>query len=160
MHYCAPGTLITFSFSSHSLPLTCHIRVPSTINRVNTLVHPEDSVFGLDLASALVLPLQGFWNTLIYIVTSWAACKALWGEMRTRFFESGAPRPNRSLPSSLSISTKFNNHRTLGSDDTRADITMRMDGKNRVIEHNYRNSLHGDEDDYIGRQPRRPSLLP
>lgn len=149
-----------FLILASGLPLTCYVRVPSTINRVNTLVHPNSSVFGLDLASSLVLPLQGFWNTLIYIVTSWAACKALWGETRAKFFGSSAPRPNRSLPASMNISNKFNNHRTLGSDDTRADISMRMDGKNRVIEHNYRNSLHDDDDDYIGRHSRVASPLP
>jgi hypothetical protein len=116
-------------------------------------------VFGLDLASSLVLPLQGFWNTLIYIVTSLPACKALWCDIRGAIFGSSAPRPNRSLPASLNISTKFNNHRTLGSDDTRADISMRIDGKNRVIEHNYRNSLH-DDDDYIERQMMGPSPVP
>jgi hypothetical protein len=42
--------------------------------------------------SATVLPLQGFWNAVIYAVTSWAACKALleerglWGA-RTRINE-------------------------------------------------------------------------
>jgi hypothetical protein len=51
--------------------------VPSTINRVYTLVHPDKALFGLDYASGLVLPLQGFWNATIYIVTSLPACKAL-----------------------------------------------------------------------------------
>jgi hypothetical protein len=54
--------------------------VPSTLNRLVTLVHPTDSIFGLTYASSLVLPLQGFWNTMIYISTSLPACKAL---MRT-----------------------------------------------------------------------------
>lgn len=27
--------------------------------------------------SAFVLPLQGFWNAVIYAVTSWSACKSL-----------------------------------------------------------------------------------
>jgi hypothetical protein len=31
----------------------------------------------LEYASAFVLPLQGFWNALIYIVTSWKACQML-----------------------------------------------------------------------------------
>ena len=51
--------------------------VPSTINRVVSLVHPDDAVFGLNYASGLVLPLQGFWNAVIYIFTSLPACKAL-----------------------------------------------------------------------------------
>jgi len=51
--------------------------VPSTVNRVVTLVHPEDKIFALNYASGLVLPLQGFWNAVIYIFTSLPACSAL-----------------------------------------------------------------------------------
>jgi hypothetical protein len=51
--------------------------VPSTVNRVVTLVHPEDKIFALNYASGLVLPLQGFWNAIIYIFTSLPACSAL-----------------------------------------------------------------------------------
>jgi hypothetical protein len=51
--------------------------VPSTANRVVTLVHPEDKIFALNYTSSLVLPLQGFWNGLIYIFTSLPACKAM-----------------------------------------------------------------------------------
>jgi hypothetical protein len=51
--------------------------VPSTVNRVVTLVHPEEKIFALNYASGLVLPLQGFWNAIIYIFTSLPACSAL-----------------------------------------------------------------------------------
>jgi len=51
--------------------------VPSTVNRVVTLVHPDDKIFALNYASGLVLPLQGFWNAIIYIFTSLPACSAL-----------------------------------------------------------------------------------
>jgi hypothetical protein len=51
--------------------------VPSTANRVVTLVHPDDAIFGLNYTSGLVLPLQGFWNAIIYIFASFPACKAL-----------------------------------------------------------------------------------
>lgn len=51
--------------------------VPSTVNRVVTLVHPDDITFGLNYASGMVLPLQGFWNTIVYIFISLPACKAL-----------------------------------------------------------------------------------
>jgi hypothetical protein len=50
--------------------------VPSTINRLVTLVHPHDPIFALNYVAALVLPLQGFWNATIYIFTSLPACKA------------------------------------------------------------------------------------
>ncbi|KAJ9614626.1 hypothetical protein H2200_002763 [Cladophialophora chaetospira] len=121
--------------------------VPSTINRVYTLVRPNDSIFGLDFASGLVLPLQGFWNTVIYIVTSLPACKALWVEI-VSVFSSRAPRPDRTTPA-FTFSTKHN-HRVLGSDDNRADIHVSMDGKNRIV--NYRNQT----DDAISEETNSP----
>lgn len=48
--------------------------VPSTVNRVYSLVHPDHPLYVLNLMSALVLPLQGFWNAMIYIATSWSQC--------------------------------------------------------------------------------------
>jgi hypothetical protein len=44
---------------------------PSSINRVYTLIHPTRFNFGLNMASAVVLPLQGVWNAVIYCATSW-----------------------------------------------------------------------------------------
>lgn len=58
--------------------------VPSSINRVYSLVYPTKVSFGLTLASSIVLPLQGFWNTLIYIITSLPACKALSRRLRRK----------------------------------------------------------------------------
>jgi hypothetical protein len=40
-------------------------------------IHPNEVSKPLQFMSATVLPLQGFWNAVIYAVTSWAACKAL-----------------------------------------------------------------------------------
>ncbi|CAN8099644.1 unnamed protein product [Discula destructiva] len=44
---------------------------PSSINRVYTLIYPNDASFGLNIAAAVVLPLQGVWNAVIYFTTSW-----------------------------------------------------------------------------------------
>ncbi|KAJ5089991.1 hypothetical protein N7532_008675 [Penicillium argentinense] len=52
--------------------------VPSTINRVYTLVAEGEVSFALCYFEALVLPLQGFWNCIIYITTSLGACRSLW----------------------------------------------------------------------------------
>ena len=38
--------------------------------------------FGLNYASSLVFPLQGFWNVVVYIITSQTACKRLWAHIR------------------------------------------------------------------------------
>ncbi|EFZ02082.1 G-protein coupled receptor [Metarhizium robertsii] len=49
--------------------------IPSSANRVYSAVHPGDVSVPLQFMSAFVLPLQGFWNAVIYAVTSWGACK-------------------------------------------------------------------------------------
>lgn len=57
--------------------------VPSSSNRVYSVFHPQSSSRALEFMSAFVLPLQGFWNALIYMVTSWSACKSLMSDLRT-----------------------------------------------------------------------------
>lgn len=44
---------------------------PSSINRVYSIVYPDRMSFGLNVASAVVLPLQGVWNAVIFFTTSW-----------------------------------------------------------------------------------------
>jgi hypothetical protein len=51
--------------------------IPSSANRVYSFVHAKKSFPPLEFMSAFVLPLQGWWNAVIYIVTSWGACKSL-----------------------------------------------------------------------------------
>lgn len=51
--------------------------IPSTANRVYSLARPGEVCLGLQYASALVLPLQGFWNGLIYLATTRRACDGL-----------------------------------------------------------------------------------
>ncbi|KAK4101181.1 hypothetical protein N658DRAFT_67392 [Parathielavia hyrcaniae] len=52
--------------------------IPSSGNRVYSLVNGGEVSRPLFFASAFVLPLQGFWNAIIYVYTSWAACRSLW----------------------------------------------------------------------------------
>ncbi|KAF7114708.1 hypothetical protein CNMCM5793_009659 [Aspergillus hiratsukae] len=47
--------------------------VPSSANRVYALATNNQYVFGLSCVSSFALPLQGFWNSLIYITVSWEA---------------------------------------------------------------------------------------
>lgn len=49
--------------------------IPSSANRVYSLVHDKETSLPLEYMSAFVLPLQGFWNAVIYATTSWSACK-------------------------------------------------------------------------------------
>lgn len=57
--------------------------IPSSANRVYSVVHGDSEGTPLEYMSAFVLPLQGFWNAIIYMATSWSACKLffsdLWG---------------------------------------------------------------------------------
>ncbi|KAH7141884.1 G-protein coupled receptor [Dactylonectria macrodidyma] len=48
---------------------------PSSINRVNSLINPDNDSYGLNIATAVVLPLQGVWNAAIYFMTSWSKVK-------------------------------------------------------------------------------------
>jgi len=52
--------------------------VPSSVNRVYSLAHPEKLNFPMHFVASLVLPLQGFWNGLIYFTTSLSESKKLW----------------------------------------------------------------------------------
>ncbi|TAQ85797.1 hypothetical protein B7494_g5889 [Chlorociboria aeruginascens] len=88
--------------------------VPSSANRVYSLAYPGRISIPLEFASALVLPLQGFWNTVVYILTSWDSCKQLWHQLtdQRRTVENGfhnidaggqnfdlrVPEPKRSRP--------------------------------------------------------------
>ncbi|KAG5937823.1 hypothetical protein E4U53_008136 [Claviceps sorghi] len=51
--------------------------IPSSANRVFSLIHDKKTSIPLEFMSAFVLPLQGFWNAVIYATTSWSACKQL-----------------------------------------------------------------------------------
>lgn len=60
-------------------------QVPSSINRVYSLVHPSLISIPFTYASGVVLPLMGFWNSVIYVTTSWAAVRMLFsGELNER----------------------------------------------------------------------------
>jgi len=52
--------------------------VPSSINRLYSLAEPNKLNFGLNFTETLVLPLQGFLNAVVYIITSQTACRNLW----------------------------------------------------------------------------------
>jgi len=56
--------------------------IPSSANRVYSIAHQGQVSLPLQFASALVLPLQGFWNAVIYFTTSFSACKKVWGQIR------------------------------------------------------------------------------
>ncbi|KPM35222.1 hypothetical protein AK830_g11349 [Neonectria ditissima] len=66
--------------------------IPSSANRVYSVVHNNHSSVVLEFMSAVVLPLQGFWNASIYILTSWKACKMVFEDVRHfRRFRAAEP---------------------------------------------------------------------
>ncbi len=75
--------------------------VPSSINRVYSLAHPDVFPFPLLFISAFVLPLQGFWNAAIYIVTSLPACKALLSQILDYWAPSRKIKPSSPYPPSI-----------------------------------------------------------
>ncbi|KAH6715682.1 G-protein-like protein coupled receptor [Leptodontidium sp. MPI-SDFR-AT-0119] len=58
--------------------------VPASVNRVHGLRYPNHPSFALNVGSALVLPLQGFWNAVIYFATSAGVCRDCLGRLRGR----------------------------------------------------------------------------
>jgi hypothetical protein len=89
--------------------------VPSSINRVYGLRYPQDPSYALNIGSAIVLPLQGFWNTIIYFTTSLSICKGVWAQFKgqtknTRsnggfaVLENSQKRPDKETGSVLEIS--------------------------------------------------------
>jgi hypothetical protein len=119
--------------------------VPSTINRLYTLIKPNStSPFGLDFSSSLVLPLQGFWNFVIYAYTSRAACKLLFEDAKARLRSQRSESSNFELPRP---GRRKHGSQPLGSTDTRADVIISIDGKSRVVHHRSHDSFMSFEND-------------
>lgn len=72
-----PTSHLTIPVSPYSFQHTDTPQVPATVNRVATLVDPTLTSFGLNFTEALLLPLQGFFNAMIYIAISTDACNYL-----------------------------------------------------------------------------------
>lgn len=58
--------------------------VPASVNRVYGLRYPKTPSMALNVGSAIVLPLQGFWNTVIYFSTSLSICRSVISRFRGR----------------------------------------------------------------------------
>ncbi len=72
--------------------------MPSTVNRVYSLVHRDEPSYAFSVFAALVLPTQGFWNFLVYVYSSQGHCKTAWAQIkadpRRIFCDRAAPRAN------------------------------------------------------------------
>ncbi|KAF4556069.1 Hypothetical protein D9617_1g079440 [Elsinoe fawcettii] len=60
------------------------IWVPSSVNRVYSLVHPGKVSWELSYVAGFMFPLQGFWNLVVYVITSRTACRNLFKDLSYR----------------------------------------------------------------------------
>ncbi|KAM0189617.1 hypothetical protein ACHAPI_009925 [Fusarium lateritium] len=97
--------------------------IPASANRLYILIagHASEQ---LGYVSAFVLPLQGFWNALIYYYTSRAACKQVIASIRT-----GRRRLDESDPNGSSFADRMNaadddNKQAFQLDEIRASKRM------------------------------------
>ncbi|PKY01827.1 family A G protein-coupled receptor-like protein [Aspergillus campestris IBT 28561] len=79
--------------------------IPSIANRIYALATPANHyIFGLTSAASFVLPLQGFWNCVIYIVVSWDAMSSVLKDLRHLSFSKlgSVPIPSFRIGSNTS----------------------------------------------------------
>ncbi|KAL8770621.1 MAG: hypothetical protein Q9209_003689 [Squamulea sp. 1 TL-2023] len=74
----------------------CVTWLPSSINRIYDLAHPNNVSYALNFISAIVLPLMGFWNGVIYVATTRKICAAIFWDLLERW----APKKRRAKRSS------------------------------------------------------------
>lgn len=55
--------------------------IPSTVNRLYSLIKPNQPSFVLNFLAAGVLPMQGFWNAAVFLGTSWQEIKRGFAEL-------------------------------------------------------------------------------
>ncbi|TGJ87176.1 hypothetical protein E0Z10_g1628 [Xylaria hypoxylon] len=98
---------------------------PSSINRVHDIVKPNEFSYPLNLASAIVLPLQGLWNAVIFFSTSWPALRQ---EVRTKLDQlKGIPK-GRTIADAVRIererTIELERRVTRQRDDSNSEISV------------------------------------
>ena len=73
----------------------CITWVPSSANRIYDLAHPNDVSYTLNFIAAIVLPLMGFWNGVIYFVTTRAVCAEFFWSLVPMRVSRGRDRDSR-----------------------------------------------------------------
>jgi len=93
--------------------------VPASVNRVYGLRYPKNPSFALNVGSAIVLPLQGFWNTVIYFTTSLSICRGVIARFRSknqpRGFTVLDDRRTRNRNKETDSTIELSHSRSLGS---------------------------------------------
>jgi hypothetical protein len=80
--------------------------VPASVNRVYALLHPAEPSFFLNVFAAIVLPLQGLWNCIIYLVVNKTFFKEIFREWKVKM-QRGRKVPD-STNESRDIGVEFN----------------------------------------------------
>lgn len=60
--------------------------IPASANRVYSVIHNGEAYALVVYVCAIILPSQGFWNWIIYVVMSWIPCKKLLRDTKARCF--------------------------------------------------------------------------
>ena len=91
--------------------------IPSSVNRLYSLANDGRVSFPLSMASGCVLPLQGVWNMIIFVTTSWSAVRAEARALKMKYAHGVEYPRNTRLGSRLEIVcddrehiSKENNH--------------------------------------------------
>ncbi|KAL8683247.1 MAG: hypothetical protein Q9186_000749 [Xanthomendoza sp. 1 TL-2023] len=87
----------------------CVTWIPSSVNRIYDLVHPNAVSYSLNFISAIVLPLMGFWNAVIYFATTHTVCATIFWDQMERWApkkrSARIARSSRSINESHSLRT-------------------------------------------------------
>ena len=79
-------------------------------------------------ASSVVLPLMGFWNSVIYITTSWTACKFLFSQMKNSIMRRQLLDPNSARGRTLTTSMSHH-HLPLNTRKNEASVSVSDGGR-------------------------------
>jgi hypothetical protein len=113
--------------------------VPSTINRVYSLARPNQPKFGLSFVAGFVLPLQGFWNAMIYIATTRRQCIDAFFDVAGRL-HSGLGRRRKQQKQTISDFTNRTNGFARSKDPESGDgiIELSRSSVQSPIGHGYK----------------------
>ncbi|KAH8652494.1 hypothetical protein BX600DRAFT_96104 [Xylariales sp. PMI_506] len=101
--------------------------LPSSANRVYSVVHTGEISVPLEFMSALVLPLQGFWNAVVYVTTSWSACKYFFSELVHQTRMSDVKKHSAGGSDRRNSNFKIPQLRTKNADDTESMTELAND---------------------------------
>ncbi|KAB8069034.1 slime mold cyclic AMP receptor-domain-containing protein [Aspergillus leporis] len=98
--------------------------LPSSFNRINSLANPDKANFGLNLAGALVLSLQGFWNALIYALIMAPVFKDWWNQNKQSRFHLRSSKSTWSEIERSSDSVSLNHMASVATTNTETTTSM------------------------------------